>query len=125
MDAFAKGRGQLRPRLRMVRPPGAQPGQIPSQHDYHERRMEHDPQRNGGAAGGGRPLYAVDGKVREEILPASLPDTELYYLPDDPHQQRNLFHERGEVAEDIHRRYIKFLEAVECAGGRLGASPAL
>ena len=59
---------------------------------------------------GGRPLYAVDGKVREEVLPASLPDTELYYLPDDPHQQRNLFHERREVAEDIHRRFIKFLE---------------
>ena len=45
------GRGQLRPGLRMVRPPSAQPGQIPSQHDYHERGMEHDPQRHGRAAG--------------------------------------------------------------------------
>ncbi len=36
----------------------------------------------------------------------------LYYLPDDPQEQNDRFHENPELAQDIHRRYVSWLEAV-------------
>ncbi len=36
----------------------------------------------------------------------------LYYLPDDPNETRNLFDSNRPIAEEIHRRYIRWLEEV-------------
>jgi arylsulfatase A-like enzyme len=36
----------------------------------------------------------------------------LYYLPDDPTEQNDLFAENAEVARSIHQRYVAWLEAV-------------
>jgi arylsulfatase A-like enzyme len=37
---------------------------------------------------------------------------ELYYLPKDPRQEKNLFIQNKDIAEKIHRNYIKFLHKV-------------
>jgi len=37
---------------------------------------------------------------------------ELYHLPSDPGQANNIYHERKEVARELHRCYIEFLESV-------------
>lgn len=59
---------------------------------------------------GGREIWAVDGRLREEVLPAHLPEPELYYLPEDPKQSRNLFHDRRDVAERIRSGHLDLLE---------------
>lgn len=38
--------------------------------------------------------------------------TELYHLPTDPKQTRNLFDEKKEVAEELHSKMIQFLESL-------------
>lgn len=59
---------------------------------------------------GGRDIWAIDGRLREEVLPAHLPEPELYYLPDDPRQERNLFHDHRDLVESLRLKHIAFLE---------------
>ncbi len=44
--------------------------------------------------------------------PGSLDKPQLFHLPSDPHQERDLFEEKREVAEDLHRRFLRFLEKI-------------
>ena len=52
--------------------------------------------------------------TREWALICGAPDTapELYHLPDDPAQERNVIKEHPEVARKLHGEYVKFLESV-------------
>ena len=55
-------------------------------------------------------IRAVDGALRSEGRPEVDPAPELYHLPGDPQQQRNVFAERHDVARRLHAAYIRFLE---------------
>ena len=46
-------------------------------------------------------------KLGNEIQP------ELYYLPTDPNQIKNLYEEKIEVVEELHSKMIQFLESVK------------
>jgi len=35
---------------------------------------------------------------------------ELYHLPSDPKQEKNVFNDNLEVARNIHAQYVKYLE---------------
>lgn len=39
-------------------------------------------------------------------------EPELYYLPDDPRETRNLIHENRALAREIHQRYVRWLEEI-------------
>ena len=60
---------------------------------------------------------AVDGLAKRETAGEAL-GSELYHLPSDPRQQHNLIAERPDVAADLRRRLVAFLE-------ELGAAPEL
>jgi arylsulfatase A-like enzyme len=57
----------------------------------------------------GREIWAVDGRLREEVLPPHLPEPELFYLPDDPRQEHNLFGDHRDRAERIFAQHITLL----------------
>jgi arylsulfatase A-like enzyme len=59
---------------------------------------------------GEREIWAVDGRLREEVLPPHVPEPELYYLPDDPRQGRNLFLDHRDRAEKIRSKHLDMLE---------------
>jgi len=39
-------------------------------------------------------------------------DPALYYLPDDPQQERNLISEQQDLAKRMHVQYVEFLETL-------------
>jgi len=75
-------------------------------------RMEADAAQFDGWAGvvrNAEPLTVTTEEWAFICPPADRP-RELYHLPDDPGQTRNLIAERPEVAAELHRRLIAFLE---------------
>jgi hypothetical protein len=54
---------------------------------------------------------AVDGLSREvrSLEPGSI-RPELYHLPEDPTCERNVLDAHGDVAKDLHGRFVRFLE---------------
>jgi arylsulfatase A-like enzyme len=55
-------------------------------------------------------VWAVDGAYRSETRPSGQHTPELYHLPSDPGQARNLFVDAYDVAVGLHRRYVDFLD---------------
>ncbi len=52
----------------------------------------------------------VDGEVRiQKPLSRNL-EPELYYLPDDPDQSKNILSKNKQKAKQIHSEFIKFLK---------------
>ena len=54
----------------------------------------------------------VDGKVRIQRRMGKKVEPELYYLPEDPKQERNVFSKYKDIARRLHSQFIKFLESV-------------
>jgi hypothetical protein len=59
--------------------------------------------------------------IAEQVITATTDDwsllysaepgsSELYHLPSDPKQEKNIIHERPEMAREIHQRLIEFME---------------
>ncbi len=61
-------------------------------------------------------VWAVDGHPRMETIPsesttpAVTTGPQLYHLPSDPGQERNVFDQRPDVARELHGAYIALLE---------------
>lgn len=53
---------------------------------------------------------AVDGFERLQKIIGGRPKNELYYLPEDPSQKRNLIKEKMDVAKMLHTKLVEFLE---------------
>jgi len=54
---------------------------------------------------------AVDSIERPAVVPTEkVPEPELYHLPSDPGQKRNVISENRGVAEQLHRMHVEFLE---------------
>lgn len=51
--------------------------------------------------------------------PGPLAEPQLHHLPSDPAQEKNLLHERLDVAERLHRAYLDFLEEIGTEEERL------
>ena len=49
--------------------------------------------------------------------PGPLAEPELHHLPLDPAQERNVFPDHPEVAQRLHRAYIRFLKEIGTKGG--------
>jgi arylsulfatase A-like enzyme len=60
-----------------------------------------------------RKIKIVDGFERLQMIVGEKPKNELYYLPKDPTQLKNVFDENIEVASNIHAKLVKFLESVK------------
>ena len=44
---------------------------------------------------------------------------ELYYIPDDPKQQKNLAAEKPEIVKQLHADYVEMLKGIDCPDDRL------
>jgi len=55
----------------------------------------------------------VDGKVRVQKRLGKKVEPELYYLPKDPKQKKNIFSEHKDIAKKLHSQFIKFLESIK------------
>ncbi len=55
----------------------------------------------------------VDGKVRIQKRLGKEVEPELYYLPKDPKQGKNIFSEHKDIAKKLHSQFIKFLESIK------------
>jgi len=53
-----------------------------------------------------------DGFERLLKIIGEKPKNELYYLPKDPKQLNNVYDENRDVAVEIHRKLVKFLEII-------------
>jgi arylsulfatase A-like enzyme len=53
-------------------------------------------------------IFAVDGLKRKSIRVIEWPD-ELYFIPEDPYQKRNIIKENPKKAEELKDRFYKFL----------------
>jgi len=55
----------------------------------------------------------VDGEVRiQKPLSRNL-EPELYYLPEDPEQKKNIFSKNKEIAKKLHLKFLDFLKSVK------------
>ena len=54
---------------------------------------------------------AVDGLSKKEKIIGKI-EPELYYLPKDPHQKKNIFKGNREVAKLLHQKFYKFLKSL-------------
>jgi hypothetical protein len=54
----------------------------------------------------------VDGFRRLQKIMGEPPRNELYYIPEDPNQQRNVYRENKAVAEALHGKLVAFLKSV-------------
>ena len=54
----------------------------------------------------------VDGFRRLQKIMDEAPRNELYHLPTDPNQQRNIYKENMVVAETLHGKLVDFLKSV-------------
>ncbi len=52
----------------------------------------------------------VDGQVRIQKRLSRNLEPELYYLPSDPHQKKNIFSKNKEKAKQIHSEFVNFLK---------------
>jgi len=59
-----------------------------------------------------RKTRIVDGFERLLKIIGEKPKNELYYLPKDPRQLNNIYDENIDVAIEIHRKLVKFLELI-------------
>ncbi|MBS7614790.1 sulfatase-like hydrolase/transferase, partial [Candidatus Bathyarchaeota archaeon] len=59
-----------------------------------------------------RKIKIVDGFERLQKILGEKPRNELYYLPKDSTQQKNVFDENKGVAGQIHEKLVKFLKAL-------------
>lgn len=57
-----------------------------------------------------RKTRVVDGFERFQRILGGRPKNELYYIPEDPHQTKNIIDENMDIAKDIHAKLVKFLE---------------
>jgi arylsulfatase A-like enzyme len=74
-------------------------------------RIGRDAERFDGWAGGdqaGEPI-TVTSKEWALICPPGVTGRELYHLPTDPRQERNVLAENPEVAATLHRAFVEFL----------------
>jgi len=54
----------------------------------------------------------VDGFERFQKIMGGIPSNELYHLSEDPSQERNIFNEKRDVAEELHAKLLEFLESL-------------
>ena len=59
-----------------------------------------------------RKTKMVDGFERLQKILGGRPRNELYYLPEDPGQEMDIFDKKMEVAEDLHTKLVEFLESL-------------
>lgn len=57
-------------------------------------------------------IRAVDS-IERETIKEKIKQDELYFLPDDPKQEKNLIKERPDIKEKLKKKIIKFLYEVK------------
>lgn len=63
-----------------------------------------------------RKTKMVDGFERLQKILGGRPRNELYYLPEDPGQEMDIFDKKRGVAEDLHAKLVEFLESLGTRG---------
>jgi arylsulfatase A-like enzyme len=59
-----------------------------------------------------RRIKIVDGFERLQKIMGKKPENELYYLPKDPTQLKNVLDGNKEVASELHAKLVRFLESI-------------